>query len=160
VPERRSGSIISFPVVIADLDGERFLVAIVGERTNWMCNVQAADGRAVLRHGRSEAVRLEDVAVDSAFVPVEGDQRPSSRPSRPGDAATMMFDRWSRNGLSTMRVMISPVTSTSGDPLAPLGRKSRRTRRFASGMGPARSARSGHDNDHKGAPFSGHCRQR
>ena len=36
VPERRSGSIISFPVVIADLDGERFLVAMVGERTNWM----------------------------------------------------------------------------------------------------------------------------
>jgi hypothetical protein len=51
VLERRSGRIISFPGVIADRDGERF-VAMLGERTNWVRNVRAADRRAVLRHGR------------------------------------------------------------------------------------------------------------
>ena len=64
VPGRRSGRTISFPVVIADRDGERYLVAMLGERTNWVRNVRAAEGRAVLRHGRREAVRLEEVAAE------------------------------------------------------------------------------------------------
>jgi hypothetical protein len=61
VQGRRSGRVISFPVVIADYEHERYLVAMLGENTNWVRNVRAADGRAVLRHGRREAVRLEDV---------------------------------------------------------------------------------------------------
>jgi hypothetical protein len=61
VPGRRTGRVISFPVVIADDEGERYLAAMLGERTNWVRNVRAADGRAVLRHGRREAVRLEEV---------------------------------------------------------------------------------------------------
>jgi hypothetical protein len=61
VPGRRTGRLISFPVVIADLDGERYLVAMLGERANWPGNVRAASGQAVLRHGRREAVRLEEV---------------------------------------------------------------------------------------------------
>jgi hypothetical protein len=42
---RRSGNIISFPVVIADQHGDRFLVAMLGENTNWVRNLRAADGR-------------------------------------------------------------------------------------------------------------------
>jgi hypothetical protein len=61
VPGRRTGRTISFPVVIADHEGERYLVAMLGEGTNWVRNVRAADGRAVLRHGRREAVHLEEV---------------------------------------------------------------------------------------------------
>jgi len=61
---RRSGRVISFPVVIADYEGGRYLVAMLGESTNWVRNVRAAEGRAVLRHGRREAVRLEEVPVD------------------------------------------------------------------------------------------------
>jgi hypothetical protein len=61
VPGRRTGRLISFPVVIANYDGERYLVAMLGEQTNWVRNVRAAGGRAVLRHGRREAVRLEEV---------------------------------------------------------------------------------------------------
>ena len=60
---RRSGRLISFPVVIADYEGGRYLVAMLGERANWVANVRAADGRAVLRHGRRERVRLEETAV-------------------------------------------------------------------------------------------------
>jgi hypothetical protein len=61
VPGRRTGRVISFPVVIAEHERERYLVAMLGEDTNWVLNVRAASGRAVLRHGRREAVRLEDV---------------------------------------------------------------------------------------------------
>jgi len=61
VPGRRTGHVISFPVVIADHEGERYLVAMLGEGTNWVRNVRAADGQAVLHHGRREVVRLEEV---------------------------------------------------------------------------------------------------
>jgi hypothetical protein len=54
---------VTFPVVIAEVDGGRYLVSMLGERANWVGNVRADRGRAVLRHGRQEAVRLEDVAV-------------------------------------------------------------------------------------------------
>jgi len=61
---RRSGRVISFPVVIADFQGERYLVAMLGERANWVRNARAAGGRAVLRHGRRETVCLDEVPVD------------------------------------------------------------------------------------------------
>lgn len=55
---------ITFPVVIADYQGERYLVSMLGERANWVQNVRAADGWAVLRHGRRERVRLEEVPIE------------------------------------------------------------------------------------------------
>ena len=58
---RRSGRLRSLPVVIADVEGERYLVAMLGEGAEWVANVRAADGRAVLRHGRREPVLLEEV---------------------------------------------------------------------------------------------------
>lgn len=57
---RRSGRLISFPVAIAEYRGERYLVSMLGEDANWVANVRAA-GRAVLRHGRREDVRLDEV---------------------------------------------------------------------------------------------------
>jgi deazaflavin-dependent oxidoreductase (nitroreductase family) len=66
---RRSGRIISFPVVIADFEGQRYLVSMLGRNANWVHNVKAADGRAVLRHGRRETVRLEEVD-RSASAPI------------------------------------------------------------------------------------------
>jgi hypothetical protein len=64
VQGRRSGRVISFPVVIADYENESYLVAMLGENTNWVRNVRAAGGRAVLRHGRREAVLLEAVPAE------------------------------------------------------------------------------------------------
>ncbi len=66
---RRSGRRLSLPVVIADYQGERYLVAMLGDQAGWVRNVRAADGRAVLRHGRREAVVLEEVAT-AARAPV------------------------------------------------------------------------------------------
>lgn len=63
VAGRRTGRRTSLPVVIADHDGERYLVSMLGPDAGWVANVRAADGRAVLRHGRREEVHLEEVAV-------------------------------------------------------------------------------------------------
>ncbi|MEV0738810.1 nitroreductase/quinone reductase family protein [Streptomyces sp. NPDC050549] len=63
VPGRRTGRRVSLPLVVADHEGERYLVSMLGPDANWVRNVRAADGRAVLRHGRREAVRLEEVEV-------------------------------------------------------------------------------------------------
>ena len=58
---RTSGRIISFPLVVAVVDGERYLVSMLGDNTQWVQNVRAAGGRAVLRSGGREAVRLEEL---------------------------------------------------------------------------------------------------
>jgi len=61
VAGRRTGKTISFPVVVADYQGERYLVSMLGDKTNWVRNVHAADGRAMLRRGHREVVQLEEV---------------------------------------------------------------------------------------------------
>ena len=62
---RKSGRVITFPIVITDYDGDRYLVSMLGENVNWVRNVRAADGAAVLRHGKSEAVRLVEVPAEA-----------------------------------------------------------------------------------------------
>src|SRR5690242_16131363 len=63
VAGRRSGKIISFPMAMTVIDGERYLVSMLGEDTNWVRNVRAAGGKARLRHGRTEQVYLEEVEI-------------------------------------------------------------------------------------------------
>src|SRR6266545_4968448 len=60
---RKSGKIISFPLAMTVMNGERYLVSMLGENTNWVRNVRAAKGKARLRHGRSEQVLLEEIDV-------------------------------------------------------------------------------------------------
>src|SRR5258708_8353135 len=52
----KSGRTISFPIVVTDYQGERFLVAMLGQTTNWVRNLRAADGRAVLQPTHRHAV--------------------------------------------------------------------------------------------------------
>jgi deazaflavin-dependent oxidoreductase (nitroreductase family) len=61
VAGRRTGKVISLPVVVADYQGERYLVSMLGGETNWVRNVRAADGRVVLQHGHREVVQLEEL---------------------------------------------------------------------------------------------------
>jgi deazaflavin-dependent oxidoreductase (nitroreductase family) len=70
VPGRRSGRIVSLPLVVADVDGERYLVSMLGEESNWVRNVRAAGGEVTLRHGRREEVRLEEVVAPDLRAPV------------------------------------------------------------------------------------------
>jgi len=64
VPGRRSGRIISFPLVMVVVAGERYLVSMLGEEVNWVRNVKAAGGNVTLLHGRREEVCLQEVAED------------------------------------------------------------------------------------------------
>lgn len=61
---RRSGKPITLPVVIADWGGVEYLVSMLGDSANWVKNVRAADGVAILRRGREEPVRLAEVAIE------------------------------------------------------------------------------------------------
>src|SRR5258706_13464332 len=64
VTGRRSGRTISLPLVMAVLDRQRYLVSHLGTDVAWVRNVKATAGRAVLRHGRTEHLQLEEVALE------------------------------------------------------------------------------------------------
>ena len=61
---RRSGAVISFPLAMVLLEGERYLVSMLGTDAAWVRNVKAAAGHAVLRHGRAEPVVLKELEVE------------------------------------------------------------------------------------------------
>ena len=58
---RRSGRTVNLPLVMAVVEGERYLVSMLGGEVDWVRNVKAAAGNVALRHGRREQVRLEEV---------------------------------------------------------------------------------------------------
>jgi hypothetical protein len=62
VPGRISGDLTSFPLGMADLDGRWYLVSMLGE-CNWVSNVRANNGEAVLRRRRRRRVQLTEVPV-------------------------------------------------------------------------------------------------
>ena len=63
VPGRKSGKMISFPLAMTTVNGERYLVAMLGEQTNWVRNLRLAGGKARLVHGLREQVLLQEVDV-------------------------------------------------------------------------------------------------
>lgn len=87
VKGRRSGRVISFPLVMAAVEGERCLVSMLGAEAAWVRNVRAAAGRAVLRHGRTEQVRLEEVPVERRAPVLKAylQRAPGARPHFPVD---------------------------------------------------------------------------
>jgi deazaflavin-dependent oxidoreductase (nitroreductase family) len=91
---RKTGRLLSFPVVLVDYQGDRYLVAMLGEGTNWVANVRAAEGRAVLRHGRREVVRLEEVepAARAAVLRQYLQVAPGGRPHIPVDRRAPLAD--------------------------------------------------------------------
>lgn len=62
---RTSGRRRSQVIVIASLDGKRYLVSMLGARSEWVKNVEAAHGDAFIRQGRRRPVHL-------VLVPPEG----------------------------------------------------------------------------------------
>lgn len=82
---RRSGRTISFPLALVVLDGERYLVSMLGNEAAWVKNVRAARGHATLRHGSVEQVWLQDVPVEHRAPILKGYLRiaPGARPHIP-----------------------------------------------------------------------------
>lgn len=84
---RRSGRVISFPLAMVSLDGERYLVSMLGSKAAWVQNLRATGGHATLRHGRTEQVQLEEVAVEKRARVLKAYLRlaPGARPHIPVD---------------------------------------------------------------------------
>jgi hypothetical protein len=64
VMRRQSGKTISFPLAITVMNRERYLVSMLGENTNWVRNVRAAEGKARLRHEVCEQILLKEVDIN------------------------------------------------------------------------------------------------
>jgi deazaflavin-dependent oxidoreductase (nitroreductase family) len=94
---RKSGRTVSLPLVVAVIDGERYLVSMLGENVQWVHNVRAAGGRAVLRSGGREEVRLEEVPADQRAPILKAYLRraPGARPHVPvnKDAPLAEFEK-------------------------------------------------------------------
>jgi deazaflavin-dependent oxidoreductase (nitroreductase family) len=58
VQGRTTGRRRSNPVVIATVEGKRYLVSMLGPESDWVKNVEAAHGDAVIRQGRRRHVHL------------------------------------------------------------------------------------------------------
>jgi hypothetical protein len=93
---RKSGRTISFPLVMTVVDGERYLVSMLGNDAAWVRNVEAAGGRARLRRGAEERVRLEPLAIERRGPVLKAylQDAPGARPHLPvhKDAPVASFD--------------------------------------------------------------------
>lgn len=58
VQGRKSGRTRSNPVVIATVEDKSYLVSMLGPESDWVKNVEAAHGNAVIRRGRRRRVQL------------------------------------------------------------------------------------------------------
>jgi hypothetical protein len=87
VKGRKSGRVISLPLVMAVYGEERYLVSMLGDGIAWVRNVRAAGGKAVLRHGRREDVLLEEIAVELRAPVIKAylKRAPGGRPHIPVD---------------------------------------------------------------------------
>ena len=97
VTGRKSGRTVSQPMVLAVVDGQRYLVSMLGENVQWVHNVRAAGGRAVIRSGGREEIHLEEVPVDqrAPILRVYLQRAPGARPHVPvnKDAALAEFQK-------------------------------------------------------------------
>jgi hypothetical protein len=97
VTGRTSGRTFSLPVVVAIVDGQRYLVSMLGENVNWVQNVRAAGGRAALRSGGREEVHLEEVPAEhrAPILRAYLQRTPGARPHVPvnKDAQLAEFEK-------------------------------------------------------------------
>jgi hypothetical protein len=84
---RKSGRIISFPLVMVTVEGQRYLASMLGDNTQWVRNVRASGGRAVLRSGGREDVQLEEIPTDQRAPILKAylQAAPGARPHVPVD---------------------------------------------------------------------------
>jgi deazaflavin-dependent oxidoreductase (nitroreductase family) len=97
VTGRKSGRIVSLPLVMVVVGGQRYLVSMLGDNVQWVRNVRAAGGRAVLRSGGREEIQLEEVPADQRAPILRAylQRAPGARPHVPvnKDATLADFQR-------------------------------------------------------------------
>jgi hypothetical protein len=61
VKDRRNGILRSTVLVPVDYTGDRYLVSMLGEGSDWVQNARASGGEAIVKRGRSLPVRLAEI---------------------------------------------------------------------------------------------------
>lgn len=91
---RRSGRTVSLPLVMAVVEGERYLVSMLGPEADWVRNAKAAGGNVTLRHGQSEKVHLEELPADQRAPVLKAylKRAPGARPHVPVDKDAPLSD--------------------------------------------------------------------
>jgi hypothetical protein len=123
VTGRRSGRIVSLPVVVAIVDGQRYLVSMLGDDVQWVRNVRAAGGSAALRSAGVERIRLEEVPVERRAPILKEYLRraPGGRPHVPvdKDAPLAEFEAVAAQFPAFRIVSVDSPTDESGRERAP-----------------------------------------
>jgi hypothetical protein len=139
---RRSGHPISFPLVTVVVDGQRYLVSMLGANVAWVRNLRAADGYALLRHGRTERVRLEEIPVAERGPVLKAyvKRAPGARPRLGVDKGA---------SLETLEAMAAGIRSSGFSPPP----RSRSTGPMARGRTRARRTAESRDQHRRAAPL-------
>jgi hypothetical protein len=61
VKDRSSGCLRATVLVVATHQGDRYLVSMLGDGSEWVRNVRASGGEAFIKRGRSRPVRLTEI---------------------------------------------------------------------------------------------------
>jgi deazaflavin-dependent oxidoreductase (nitroreductase family) len=97
VTGRKSGRTVSLPVVVGVVNGERYLVSMLGENVQWVHNVRATGGRVVLHSGSREEVHLKEVPAEQRAPILRAylQRAPGARPHIPvnKDALLAEFEK-------------------------------------------------------------------
>ncbi len=102
VPGRRSGRLTQFPLGMVDMGTSWYVVSMLGEGSNWVRNVRAADGLATVRRRRKAPCHLAEVPVPqrAAIIKRFVEIAPGGRPhipvdrSQPTSAFEQIADRY------------------------------------------------------------------
>jgi len=97
VTGRKSGRIVSLPLVMVVVDGQRYLVSMLGDNVQWVHNVRApGEERSSGAAGREE-IQLEEVPTDQRAPILRAylQRAPGARPHVPvnKDAALAEFEK-------------------------------------------------------------------
>jgi hypothetical protein len=112
---RRSGRTVRFPLGMADWQGHWYLVPMLGERCNWVCNVRAAVGKVALRRRGAIPCQLVEVppGARASIIKRYLEKVPGARPHIPVDrrAAVAEFEAVSSR---TPVFLVVPVPRSHG----------------------------------------------
>jgi F420H(2)-dependent quinone reductase len=117
VPGRTSGRRRSNPVVIATVEGRRYLVSMLGPESDWVKNVEAAHGDAVICQGRRRRVHLAAVPPEQrapilSRVRTDRAQRPTALSALRRCAAVRLRGDRGRLSCVSNRSLIKPSQTT------------------------------------------------
>ena len=126
VTGRRSGRVTRFPLGMARVGDQWYLVSMLGERCNWVQNVRAADGRATLLHRRATPCRLVEVPVSERAPIIKRylARVPGARPHVPAGRHAPLADFESIAArYPVFRVVPVPALARRADRAARSGRR-------------------------------------